>query len=94
MGSDIAGINKNGSTAYNANSSSHERKHIIKGINIADVRDVFKKARAARKDCCGNNCNSGIFCAADLDLSAKRGTAFDYEFIQCSIPLKCIYRNS
>ena len=39
------------------------------GVDICNVGNIFNAAHLIRKDCCGNNCNRGIFCAADLDFS-------------------------
>ena len=83
----VACINKNGSAADNADCCAHERKHIIKSIDVADIRNIFKKAGPSGKNSRRNYRNGSVFCATDLNLPLKRLSAFDNEFIQYSIPL-------
>ena len=45
--------------------------------NIADVRDIFDDTGFLGQDCCSQDGNSRVFCAADGDFSHQPATALD-----------------
>ena len=83
----VAGVDENGGAAYDSDRRTHKGKHIIKSIDIAYVRNVFKKTGSAGKNGSGNNGNRRVFSAAYLNFTMERLSAFDNEFIQYSISL-------
>ena len=53
-----------------------------KQIDIADLGNVFNTAQPADHQGGGNNGDSGIFCATDMDISVQGTTALDNIFGQ------------
>ena len=46
-------------------------QNLKKHLDIADIGDVLNHTLALCQNCCGNNCNSSVFCPADCDFAIE-----------------------
>src|SRR5579864_9450094 len=60
---------------------SHGREKVARGLNVANLRDVFEDDRLVSEQGSGHAGKGGIFCAADADRAEQRLTAANYEFV-------------
>ena len=65
-----------------ANRSSHARQNPQHGDHVADIGYIFQAADILREQGSGNNGNSGIFGAADLNFTRQPVSAVDHKLFQ------------
>ncbi len=60
---------------------AHGGKKFARGLDVADLRDVFEDDGFVGEQGCSHAGKRGVFCAADADCAEKGVAAADDEFV-------------